>query len=336
MAKSRRRARKEAPQTPAEPKEHKRQAAIWLATLSTVVGIATGMFTLRDQVFPRESGSAQAVSVSAYQQQVGGVCDDVNSDDSRRARQIKTIHKQLVRAKTTTAQRNALLDGQRQTIARSGDALASFAALEPPKAAAGDRSRGEGGVEAQPHPPPRLRERLDRAGTRPQLEASVQLPRDAAHSARPRRRRADGRAAAPRRRQLRPADADQQQDVPAPAAEEDGAREPQRRIRKRRGKRRLRRALGSPATPPRARPGRQAPRLPRATRAPARGGLTGGGAMSERQEPAGGTGGTENPSGTGTGGSTGGGRLPAAAAEAASGRPRRPCDEAGHRSSAYG
>ena len=73
------------------------------------------------------------MSVSAYQQQVGRVCDDVNPDDSRRARQVKTIHKQLARAKTTTAQRNALLDGQRQTIARSGDALASFAALEPPK-----------------------------------------------------------------------------------------------------------------------------------------------------------------------------------------------------------
>ena len=137
MAKSRRRARTEAPKAPAEPKQPRRHhAAIWLATLSTVVGIATGMFTLRDQVFPRESGSAQAVSVSAYQQQVGGVCDDVNTDDSRRARQVKTIHKQLVRAKTTTAQRNALLDGQRQTIARSGDALASFTALEPPKASA--------------------------------------------------------------------------------------------------------------------------------------------------------------------------------------------------------
>jgi hypothetical protein len=66
MAKSTRRARKPAPQAPVEPKGHRRQAAIWLATLSTVVGIATGMFTLRDQVFPRESGSAQAVSVSAF------------------------------------------------------------------------------------------------------------------------------------------------------------------------------------------------------------------------------------------------------------------------------
>jgi len=173
MAKSRRRARKEAPQAPAEPKEHKRQAAIWLATLSTVVGIATGMFTLRDQVFPRESGSAQAVSVSAFQQQIGGVCDDINTDDRRRARQIKTIHKQLVRAKTTTAQRNALLDGQRQTIARSGDALATFAAIEPPKAL---RPTDRAVTAAWKRNLARLREyagRLDRAATRAQLEAAL-------------------------------------------------------------------------------------------------------------------------------------------------------------------
>jgi hypothetical protein len=174
MAKSRRRARKQAPQAPTKTKEHKRQAAIWLATLSTVVGIATGMFTLRDQVFPRESGSAQAVSVSAFQQQVGDVCDDVNTDDSRRARQVKTIHRQLERAKTTTAQRNALLDGQRQTIARSGDALASLTALEPPKAL---RPTGHAVTAAWKRNLARLSEyarRLDRAATRTQLEAALE------------------------------------------------------------------------------------------------------------------------------------------------------------------
>ncbi len=174
MAKSRRRARTEAPKAPAEPKQPRRHhAAIWLATLSTVVGIATGMFTLRDQVFPRESGSAQAVSVSAYQQQVGGVCDDVNTDDSRRARHVKTIHKQLVRAKTTTAQRNALLHGQRQTNARSADALATFTALDPPKAlrrtdravtAAWKRNLARQNDYAH---------RLDVAATRAQLEAAI-------------------------------------------------------------------------------------------------------------------------------------------------------------------
>ena len=131
------------------------------------------MFTLRDQVFPRESGSAQAVSVPAYQQQVGGVCDDVNTDDSRRARHVKTIHKQLVRARTTTAQRNALLHGQRQTNARSADALATFTALDPPKAlrrtdravtAAWKRNLARQNDYAH---------RLDVAATRAQLEAAI-------------------------------------------------------------------------------------------------------------------------------------------------------------------
>jgi hypothetical protein len=172
MAK-RRRARRPTPQAREEPTEHKRHAAIWLATLSTVVGIATGMFTLRDQVFPRESGSAQAVSSSAFQQQVGAVCDDVNADDRRRARQVKAIHKQLRTAKTTTAQRNALLDGQRQTIARSGDALASFAAIETPESLrSADRevkaawNRNLGRLQS-------YAERLDRVETRPQLVAAL-------------------------------------------------------------------------------------------------------------------------------------------------------------------
>ena len=234
MAKSRRRARTEAPKAPAEPKQPRRHhAAIWLATLSTVVGIATGMFTLRDQVFPRESGSAQAVSVSAFQQQVGAVCDDLNTDDRRRARQIKTIHKQLTRAKTTTAQRNALLDGQRQTIARSGDALASFTALETPKTLlATDRAV----KAAWKRNLTRLRsyaERLDRAATRPELVAALRVPPEPADAARRGRRRADVGAAAPRWRQLRPADADQYEDVPAPAAEHAGARARELRDRER-------------------------------------------------------------------------------------------------------
>jgi hypothetical protein len=90
------------------------------------------MFTLRDQVFPNESGSAAAVSRPAYEQAVGRICDELNDDDRRRALEANTIRKKLPRAKTTLAQRNLLLDGQRRTIARSGHALASFTALVAP------------------------------------------------------------------------------------------------------------------------------------------------------------------------------------------------------------
>src|SRR5918992_1019644 len=86
-----------------------RRAGIWLATMSTVVGLATGMFTLRDQVFPREAGTARAVSAPAYQHEIGRVCDEVNANDRRRVREDRTIKRTLRRARTTMAQRNALL-----------------------------------------------------------------------------------------------------------------------------------------------------------------------------------------------------------------------------------
>jgi hypothetical protein len=105
---------------------------IWLATLSTVVAIATGMFTLRDQIFPREAGTAAALSVPAYQLQVGRVCDEVNSDEAHRVKEAQAIKKRLSAAKTTLEQRNAMLDGVRRTTARSSHAHASLAALEPP------------------------------------------------------------------------------------------------------------------------------------------------------------------------------------------------------------
>jgi hypothetical protein len=50
---------------------------VWLATLSTMVGVATGMFTLRDEIFPNESGRAEA-SVPDFQRSVGQICQDLN------------------------------------------------------------------------------------------------------------------------------------------------------------------------------------------------------------------------------------------------------------------
>jgi hypothetical protein len=150
-----------------------RRAGIWLATLSTVVGVATGMFTLRDEVFPNESGSAAAVSRPAYEQQVGRICDQLNEDDRERAREAKTIRTKLPRARTTLAQRNLLLDGQRRTIARSGHALATFTALATPDdlAAARRTTAHAWSVNLD-----RLRAyalRLDRAGTRAELIAAI-------------------------------------------------------------------------------------------------------------------------------------------------------------------
>ena len=104
MARRRRRASKRAAQTPANDRsQFRRHPGVWLATLSTVVGVATGMFTLRDQVFPRESGTAVAVSVPAYQQGVGRVCDEVNDNDAYRARNDRAVRRELQRARTPVA-----------------------------------------------------------------------------------------------------------------------------------------------------------------------------------------------------------------------------------------
>jgi hypothetical protein len=111
-------------------------AGVILATLSTVVALATGMFTLRDHIFPREAGTAEAISVPVYQQQVGDICDEVNANDRRRARDDKAIKRRLERVDTTLEQRNAVLDGVRRSAARSGQTLASFGGIATPEALA--------------------------------------------------------------------------------------------------------------------------------------------------------------------------------------------------------
>ena len=174
MSRTKRRASRS--RTPAEERGRsplRGRPTVWLATISTVVGVATGMFTLRDQVFPRESGTASAGSLPVYQAQVGRVCDELNADDQARARETRQVATKVEAARTTLTQRNALLDAQRKTIARSSHALSRFTALETPSAlvvvsrsaeAAWNRNLG------------RLRAyalKLDQAGARPQLLAAV-------------------------------------------------------------------------------------------------------------------------------------------------------------------
>jgi hypothetical protein len=133
------------------------------------------MFTLRDQVFPREAGTARAVSAPAYEHEVGRVCDEVNANDRRRVREDRTIKRTLRRARTTMAQRNALLDGVRRAAARSGHTFSTFAALEPPRAymatqrdtkAAWTRNLGRQRAYA---------EALDRAADRRELRRAIDL-----------------------------------------------------------------------------------------------------------------------------------------------------------------
>ena len=108
-----------------------RSAGVWLATLSTVVGIATGMFALRDQVFPRESGRAEA-SLPVYQESVGEVCSDVNEAERARVRDARRLARRLRVARTAVAQRDALLDSVRLGIAAGGHQLGLLEGLDAP------------------------------------------------------------------------------------------------------------------------------------------------------------------------------------------------------------
>jgi hypothetical protein len=152
----------------------RRYPAVWLATISTVVGLATGMFTLRDQIFPREAGTAAAVSTPAFQQSVGEVCDELNANDKARAREDRATARQLKNARATVGQRNVLVDGARRITARTEHALAAFKALEPPEPLRGVRRAT---AAAWDRYVARLRDyalALDEVGTRAQLVGALE------------------------------------------------------------------------------------------------------------------------------------------------------------------
>lgn len=99
------------------------------------------MFTLRDQIFPGEAGTAGAISSPAYRLSVGQICDDVNTAERARVRELRPLDRRVRRSRTTLQQRNALLDAVRRELDRSSHAAAALMALDPPKAlSAGQRS----------------------------------------------------------------------------------------------------------------------------------------------------------------------------------------------------
>jgi hypothetical protein len=120
------------PQGPDRSRGLSRRSGIWLTTLSTALAVATGMFTLRDQIFPpRESVGAPA-SVELYEHSVASICSALNHADRARARSARRLATRLPRARSTLAQRNALLDSTKQVLVSSEHQLASFTALDVP------------------------------------------------------------------------------------------------------------------------------------------------------------------------------------------------------------
>lgn len=107
--------------------------AVWLGTISTVVAIATGMFTLRDQIFPSDAGTA-AASTSAYQTSVGEICMGLNQANSALAPNAGNLAKRLASAKTPLAQRDAVLDSWNVVLNSSQYELGLFEGLDVPSA----------------------------------------------------------------------------------------------------------------------------------------------------------------------------------------------------------
>jgi hypothetical protein len=153
--------------------------AVWLATLSTVVGLATGMFTLRDQVFPGEGGTARAVNEAAYRAHVGRICDELNESEQARRRDDRKLARELKASRGTMAQRDALLDAARRSAARSSHTLSEFAGMEAPRASAAVHRAAVVRWRRNLDRVLAYIERLDRTSNRKGLEAAVdRLSRD--------------------------------------------------------------------------------------------------------------------------------------------------------------
>ena len=152
-----------------------RRSAIWLGTLSAALAIAAGMFTLRDQVFPGQSGNAQATSVPEYQQAVGDICGDVNAAERARYLDSRGLREKLKRAHTTLAQRNAVLDSVRRSLASTANEFTRFQGLGIPATLT---ARHRATAAAWNRNVARIRgyaQRLDAAATRPELLAAIDV-----------------------------------------------------------------------------------------------------------------------------------------------------------------
>ena len=147
--------------------------AVWLATLSTVVGIATGMFTLRDEVFPDERRLPSAVDADAYRAHIGRLCDEINTSERARRRDDRKLARELKAARGTLAARDALLDAARRSSARSSHTLAEFAGMQAPRASAAVHRATVVRWRRNVDRVLAYVERLDRAADRKALDAAV-------------------------------------------------------------------------------------------------------------------------------------------------------------------
>jgi hypothetical protein len=109
-----------------------RRSSVWLATVSTAIAVATGIFTLQDRIWPTNAGGAE-VSRSVYEKFIDDVCDSVNRAERARARSSRHLSKRLKQARTTRAQRNALLNNANEAVDSSQYRMAQFKGHDVPR-----------------------------------------------------------------------------------------------------------------------------------------------------------------------------------------------------------
>jgi hypothetical protein len=101
-----------------------------LIALGTIVAVATGMAVLH-----RGAGiAAGPTPEAAYRAQIARVCQAVNTAEHARQRDEEVLRRALARARTTRAQRDAILVTTRATISRNGRNLADLRSLDAPAA----------------------------------------------------------------------------------------------------------------------------------------------------------------------------------------------------------
>src|SRR3954452_4785065 len=200
MTRNRKRSRSRTPPPAAKGGGFSRCAQVWLATLGTVVGVATGMVALANNVLPKHSDDAEATPSPVVQQTVGSICDDVNRHDADRVSDAKLLHRRLRPGRTALQVRDALLESYQRTLRNAEHDETRLAALHSPRASAATQRAA---ARAWTNNLERLRgivAALDDAGTWAKLRRRRGPHRPAADADGPRRLEGQDRAARPRRR----------------------------------------------------------------------------------------------------------------------------------------
>src|SRR3954452_8318151 len=200
MTRNRKRSRSRTPPPAAKGGGFSRRAQVWLATLGTVVGVATGMVALADNVLPKHSDDAEATPSPVVQQTVGSICDDVNRHDADRVSDAKLLRRRLRRGRTALQVRDALLESYQRTLRNAEHDQTRLAAIRPPRPTLATQRAA---ARAWTNNLERLRgivAALDDAGTWAKLRRRRGPHRPAADADGPRRLEGQDRAARPRRR----------------------------------------------------------------------------------------------------------------------------------------